>query len=53
MTTTIWIGIGLIALFVIGKILMSVGKFFLWILLIAGIGVLAFAGAQHMGWIQI
>lgn len=53
MTTPIWIGIGLIALFIIGKIMMSVGKVLLWILLIAGIGVLGFAGAQHMGWIQI
>ncbi len=51
MTTLVWVGIALIALFIIGKIMMSVGKFFLWILFIAGVGILAFAGAQHMGWI--
>jgi len=51
MTNLVWIGVGLIELFIIGKILMSVGKFFLWLMLIAGIAILAFAGAQHMGWI--
>lgn len=51
MTTTVWIGIGLIALFIIGKIMMSVGKLFLWLIFVAGLAVLAYAGAQHMGWI--
>jgi len=51
MTITLWIGIGLIALFIIGKIMMSVGKIFLWILLLAGIAILGFAGAQYMGWV--
>lgn len=51
MTATVLIGIALVALFIIGKLLMSVGKFFLWLMLFVGIGLLAFAGAQHMGWI--
>ncbi len=51
MTTLAWIGVACIALFIIGKILMSVGKFFLWLLLVAGLGILAVAGAQYMNWI--
>ncbi len=51
MTTTVLIGIALVAVFIIGKLMMSVGKFFLWLLLFIGIGLLAFAGAQHMNWI--
>ena len=53
MTITLWIGIGLIALFIIGKIMMSVGKIFLWILLLAGIAILAspepstWVGSRH------
>ena len=51
MTATVVIGIILVAVFIIGKLLMSVGKFFLWLMLFVGLGLLAFAGAQHMGWI--